>query len=410
MVNKQEPRKASLILSYNGINAEKDLSGNYESFSYVDVASGEADTISITVSNQSGQWLNRYMPEDGDYVEASIVTENWNKEGDKKKLSCGMFDLDSVKASGYPETVEISGITMPIRTNFNVTLKSRQFSKTTVKTILSDICAGAGITLSYESEDYPVKEAEQSEKTDLDFGFSLCKDHNLSMKLYNRKMVVYDQTTYEKKKPAYTIDKTEMQTYSFRCQKSKLYDSVRVQYTDPGNDTTLTYFYKIPGSDGKRTLYINQQVDSVQEAEIVAKAKLLENIRGAKSISIKVKGDTRHIAAQNIMISGLGKLDGKYFVERVTHSKNAKDIYTCTIKAHPCVTDTTFSTSTPAPKEQVVKGGTTYIVVKGDCLWMIAKKFYGSGAKYTLIYNANRGIIKNPSLIFPGQVLTIPAE
>lgn len=51
----------------------------------------------------------------------------------------------------------------------------------------------------------------------------------------------------------------------------------------------------------------------------------------------------------------------------------------------------------------------TYTVVKGDCLWNIAKKFYGSGSKYTVIYNANTDKIKNPNLIYPGQVLTIPA-
>ncbi len=52
----------------------------------------------------------------------------------------------------------------------------------------------------------------------------------------------------------------------------------------------------------------------------------------------------------------------------------------------------------------------TYTVVKGDCLWNIAKKFYGSGSKYTVIYNANKVVIGgNPNLIYPGQVLTIPA-
>lgn len=50
----------------------------------------------------------------------------------------------------------------------------------------------------------------------------------------------------------------------------------------------------------------------------------------------------------------------------------------------------------------------TYTVVKGDCLWNIAKKFYGSGAQYTRIYNANKDKIRNPNLIYPGQVLTIP--
>lgn len=52
----------------------------------------------------------------------------------------------------------------------------------------------------------------------------------------------------------------------------------------------------------------------------------------------------------------------------------------------------------------------TYTVKKGDCLWNIAKKFYGNGAKYTVIYNANKSVIGgNPNLIYAGQVLTIPA-
>lgn len=51
----------------------------------------------------------------------------------------------------------------------------------------------------------------------------------------------------------------------------------------------------------------------------------------------------------------------------------------------------------------------TYTVKSGDCLWNISKKYYGSGAQYTKIYNANKGVIGgNPNLIYPGQVLTIP--
>ena len=61
------------------------------------------------------------------------------------------------------------------------------------------------------------------------------------------------------------------------------------------------------------------------------------------------------------------------------------------------------------PKRPAAKKRTkTYTVKSGDCLWNIAKKFYGNGAQYTKIYNANKGKIKNPNLIYPGQVLTIP--
>lgn len=52
--------------------------------------------------------------------------------------------------------------------------------------------------------------------------------------------------------------------------------------------------------------------------------------------------------------------------------------------------------------------GKTYTVQKGDCLWNIAKKCYGSGAQYTKIYDANKPPLKNANVIYPGQKLKIP--
>ena len=51
----------------------------------------------------------------------------------------------------------------------------------------------------------------------------------------------------------------------------------------------------------------------------------------------------------------------------------------------------------------------THTVVKGDCLWNIAAKYLGSGSKYTEIAALNSDIIKNPNLIYVGQVLRLPA-
>ena len=48
-----------------------------------------------------------------------------------------------------------------------------------------------------------------------------------------------------------------------------------------------------------------------------------------------------------------------------------------------------------------------YTVVKGDCLWNIAKQFYGNGAAYTKIVEANS--IKDANLIYVGQKLVIPS-
>jgi nucleoid-associated protein YgaU len=48
------------------------------------------------------------------------------------------------------------------------------------------------------------------------------------------------------------------------------------------------------------------------------------------------------------------------------------------------------------------------VIAPGDNLWMIARRVYGKGTLYTLIYSANAGQIHNPNLIFPGQAFTLP--
>ncbi|WP_323781309.1 LysM peptidoglycan-binding domain-containing protein [Leisingera sp.] len=47
-------------------------------------------------------------------------------------------------------------------------------------------------------------------------------------------------------------------------------------------------------------------------------------------------------------------------------------------------------------------------VQKGDTLWAISRQKYGSGFLYLRVFEANRGAIRDPDLIYPGQVFTVP--
>lgn len=51
-----------------------------------------------------------------------------------------------------------------------------------------------------------------------------------------------------------------------------------------------------------------------------------------------------------------------------------------------------------------------YTVKKGDSLSKIAKEYYGDPMKYPVIFEANKPMLENPDLIYPGQVLRIPAQ
>ncbi|MGE0421277.1 MAG: LysM peptidoglycan-binding domain-containing protein [Reyranellaceae bacterium] len=61
------------------------------------------------------------------------------------------------------------------------------------------------------------------------------------------------------------------------------------------------------------------------------------------------------------------------------------------------------------PFERVrVKPGDSVTIVRGDNLWNIARSALGGGERYTAIYEANRNQIRDPNLIYPGQVFVIP--
>jgi len=58
--------------------------------------------------------------------------------------------------------------------------------------------------------------------------------------------------------------------------------------------------------------------------------------------------------------------------------------------------------------KEVEKESKFYTVKKGDSLSKISKEVYGDPMKYKAIFEANKPMLKDPDLIFPGQVLRIP--
>lgn len=61
-----------------------------------------------------------------------------------------------------------------------------------------------------------------------------------------------------------------------------------------------------------------------------------------------------------------------------------------------------ITVSAPQPEAQ------WHVVVSGDNLSKIAKKFYGDPNKYPVIFEANKPMLTHPDKIYPGQMLRIP--
>jgi nucleoid-associated protein YgaU len=48
------------------------------------------------------------------------------------------------------------------------------------------------------------------------------------------------------------------------------------------------------------------------------------------------------------------------------------------------------------------------VVQPGNSLWRLARRTYGEGLRFSVIYEANKDRVRDPDLIYPGQVLSLP--
>jgi len=67
-----------------------------------------------------------------------------------------------------------------------------------------------------------------------------------------------------------------------------------------------------------------------------------------------------------------------------------------------------LTVSTPEPVVAAAPVPVFYAVESGDSLWKIAQKHYGDGNEWNAHFEANREVIKDADLIYPGQQIRVP--
>ena len=161
-------------------------------------------------------------------------------------------------------------------------------------------------------------------------------------------------------------------------------------------DTGTLYASGTAAKDASVRLYLNETY--LDTAQVGAEGKW----------SLKVtKGITP--GTYNVRVDDVEAATGK-----VLSRAEVKFDFAPKVAEVPAATETQ-SAATPEPAATVkdasavvVDAIETATVVRGDSLWRISKKTYGSGFRYLAIHQANKEQIRNPDLIYPGQVFVLP--
>lgn len=332
-------RNVKCEVLYNG--KEVGLSNKLESLSYTDNASGVSDEIVLTFSARDMDWLkNDFVPEKESDLDVSFYLYNWKKNGDVYKYHCGNFTIDDISYSGLPHQCVIKGVSIPAAESFQVDPISKTWKQVTLKQLAEEMKTKYGMSDLYYWGPSPVIETvEQSVQTDSAFLYDICEKQGMFLKIYKKALVIFDKPLYESRGiTAYFMETDFDGNWEWNSTLHGTYTGATISYLGPKpakrkKGVTRPVIEATVGT-GPRLLHINEKADSEGEAQRIAKAKVNAENEKAVTLAFSAMGDPNVVATCNIEVQGMGRCNGKYFVNKVTHNISGSGGYMMGVSAY----------------------------------------------------------------------------
>jgi hypothetical protein len=328
----------------------------------------------------------------GTILKVKICLENWELEGDNRILDCGAFEIDSCDFEGPPDSMNIKAVSTPVSSSLRREEKSNGWENTTLKERAQDIASNAELQLMYEVEgDINLDRVDQLKKSDLSFLQELCNDYGVSLKVTNKKLVLFDESAYEKRPSVDKYDKNDkggnailtkmgrILAYSFSQNTTDCVSKVQYSYKDPKSGELVECDFEPPNPPSTgQILKINERPgdlsgdiyrnaldgeapDAPEEADGTfetgfgafndtecdfdkvrsdvtenalrkAKARAREKNKNEWTGSLTVVGNPKIIGGVCVDIAGFGVFNGKYMVDEASHTIGGG--YTTEMKLH----------------------------------------------------------------------------
>lgn len=314
-------RRVELDVTYNNAPFAGQVGAEIESLTYVDNAADDSDSIDITLDAQDSKWLHGWLPQEGATLRPRIIGRDWNGPGDTHVMECGLFILDDVAYQDAPTTLQVGGVSKPSDTDFSELERETIWKNTSIKRIGESIAGRYGLGFTYDADDYDI-ECDEQDGTDSSYYNTLCKNYGLILKVYAKRLWVYDRERYKGKRAVQDFDRTNIipGSLSYNTTLSGTYTGGYFTYTDADKD--LDIVCSVGG--GNHTKNVNRRATSVYDASVQLCAEINNANHGRVKLKFSVMGNWGVSAGNNLRLTGYGDglnggINGKYFVDKVTH-------------------------------------------------------------------------------------------
>lgn len=236
---------------------------------------------------------------------------------DERKVAA----LSTLFGQDAPTTLQVGGVSKPSDTDFSELERETIWKNTSIKRIGESIAGRYGRGFTYDADDYDI-ECDEQDGTDSSYYNTLCKNYGLILKVYAKRLWVYDRERYKGKRAVQDFDRTNIipGSLSYNTTLSGTYTGGYFTYTDADKD--LDIVCSVGG--GNHTKNVNRRATSVFDASVQLCAEINNANHGRVKLKFSVMGNWGVSAGNNLRLTGYGDglnggINGKYFVDKVTH-------------------------------------------------------------------------------------------
>lgn len=325
-----EARKIKLEVFYEGKDISDYIHKDLINFSQSD-SLNEFDTIELSLENRDRLWMNGWKPLKGEKIEAKAYLYNWENEG-IISIKIGTFYIDNISYSGPPDIVNIKAISVDITKDIMDSKKNRVWERVTIKRIAQDIAKACNLELIFESDFNRVyTRLEMKMESYFNFLKRITNEAGINVKLYNDRLILFEEEMYEKKKPVMTLSREDLKSYSFEEDDTDTYAGCKISFWDPYLEKKIEMAFMTKKRSGykrgtQRILFINEEkcppgeTDSQKRAylsKIAAKALKEKNKNSIKG-NISMMGKEKLLSVGDTLnINEFGQFNGKYIISEI---------------------------------------------------------------------------------------------
>lgn len=321
----ERPLKPVWVLVYEGVDISADIAPFVIRVEYTDHAHGESDEITVDIEDNDHRWINGWYPSKGDRITLYLGYDG------RPLMPCGDFELDDVEWTAPPDVVKLkglaAGVTPALRTENTVAYEGQ-----TLRQVAETVAKRHGLQVVGTIDDIRLERITQLKERDLAFLKKQAEDYGHVFSVRGTQLVFHRVADLEAADAGVTLDRSDLTRISIRDKTRQVYGKAEVRYHNPVTRELLAHEIAAAKPATGDTLKLTVRAENPAQAEAKAKAALSQANRSEAKGTLEMIGEPRLVGGANLNLTGCGRFDGKWAIERSTHTIDRGKGYTTSIE------------------------------------------------------------------------------